>query len=52
VIFFTNRNGRLAATQVAPGRYKVILAGETAPIAEITVPENANGYVDLGSVRK
>lgn len=52
VVFFTNRNGRLAATQVAPGRYKVILAGEASAIAEVTVPENSNGYVDLGSVRK
>ena len=48
VEFFTNRTGRLVAQRVAPGRYAVVPAGANQQIAEINVPENATGIVDVG----
>jgi outer membrane usher protein len=51
VPFFTNRTGRMAASGVAPGRYSVIIAGTTRPVGEITVPENADGTINIGELR-
>lgn len=50
VQFFTNRTGRMAASRVAPGRYKVILTGQTTPIGEIEVSETNDGIVDIGEL--
>jgi outer membrane usher protein FimD/PapC len=49
--FITNRNGRLVAQKVAPGRYEVIPAGGLK-IAEISVPDEATGMVDIGILTK
>jgi outer membrane usher protein len=51
VQFFTNRTGRMAVLKVAPGRYRVILSGQTTSIGEITVPDEAEGLVDVGELR-
>lgn len=51
VQFFTNRTGRMAVLKVAPGRYSVKLSGKTTSIGEITVPEEAEGLVDVGELR-
>ncbi|HWU92382.1 MAG TPA: fimbria/pilus outer membrane usher protein, partial [Sphingomicrobium sp.] len=45
--FITNRNGRLVAQKVAPGRYRIV-ASDGASIGEITVPKDARGMVDVG----
>jgi outer membrane usher protein len=50
IAFFTNRTGRLAAQNLAPGRY-VLVTGETnVPIAEIDIPANGENLVDVGTV--
>lgn len=51
VQFFTNRTGRMAVLKVAPGRYRVILSGQSKSIGEVTVPEEAEGLVDVGELR-
>lgn len=51
VPFFTNRTGRMVAQKVAPGRYRVMLNGASAPLGEITVPTNPKGPVDIGMLR-
>lgn len=51
VPFFTNRTGRMVAQKVAPGLFRVMLNGASAPLGEITVPTNAKGPVDIGMLR-
>ena len=50
VPFFTNRTGRMVAQKVAPGRYAVIPTGSVNPIAEIDVPEDPAGPVQIGTL--
>lgn len=50
VPFFTNRTGRMAASRVAPGRYHLLLSGQTVPIGEIEVSASSNGIVDIGEL--
>jgi outer membrane usher protein len=50
VAFFTNRKGRFIAEGVSHGRYAVILAGETEPVAEIRIPADQSGLIDVGAV--
>ncbi|MBI1187612.1 MAG: hypothetical protein GC206_09855 [Alphaproteobacteria bacterium] len=50
VVFFTNREGRFVAEGLAPGRYDVVLAGQTRAIARISVSEDQTGLVDIGVV--
>jgi outer membrane usher protein len=49
--FFTNRTGRMAVLKIAPGRYRVVLSGRSDAIGEITVPEDAEGLIDIGELR-
>lgn len=51
VQFFTNRTGRMAATGVAPGRYRLVRAGTNAVLGEIEVPANPGGPVNFGTLR-
>lgn len=48
--FFTNRTGRLVAQHVAPGRYAITPFGQTVPIGEVVVPEDATGTVNIGTM--
>lgn len=52
VQFFTNRTGRMAVLKVAPGRYRVMLSGQSTPIGEVVVPSDATGMVDIGELRE
>ncbi|MET4697489.1 outer membrane usher protein [Constrictibacter sp. MBR-5] len=49
-IFFTNRTGRFVAERLAPGRYALLQRGRSAPIGEITVPDDARGLVEVGTI--
>lgn len=51
IVFFTNRGGRLAASQIAPGRYRIVLAPDGLDIGEVTIPEDGPALVDIGELR-
>ncbi len=51
VQFFTNRTGRMAASRVTPGRYRIVLAGQSGSIGEINVPEDGEAVVNIGELR-
>lgn len=46
--FFTNRAGRFVADRLAPGRYRLVLAGR--PAAEFEIKPRAEGVVDVGTL--
>ena len=48
---FTNRTGRLAASGVTPGRYRLVLFAEPQLEAELSVAEGSVGLVQLGAIR-
>lgn len=48
--FFTNRTGRFVAQRVAPGRYAIVPNGQTTAVAEIVVPEDSDGIVNVGTI--
>jgi outer membrane usher protein len=46
--FFTNRGGRFVADGMAPGRYRLVVRGET--LGEFVIPANVEGIIDVGSI--
>ncbi|QNA82977.1 fimbrial biogenesis outer membrane usher protein [Sphingomonas sp. So64.6b] len=48
--FFTNKTGRLVAQKLAPGDYALRPAGYAAPIATVTVTEDAASIVNAGTI--
>jgi len=48
---FTNRNGRLAATGLMPGRYKLKLFTEPGYSQDVVIPDTPNPLVDIGEIR-
>lgn len=48
---FTNRTGRLAATGLRPGRYRLELATDPAFTTEIDIKADASNLVNLGDIR-
>ncbi|QNE32429.1 fimbria/pilus outer membrane usher protein [Sphingomonas sp. NBWT7] len=50
VPFFTNRNGRLVAQNVAPGRYDLVSSENAAPFAQINLAADAATPIDIGTV--
>ena len=48
---FTNRNGRLAATGLLPGRYLLKLFTQPGHSQEIVIPDTPNPLVDIGDIR-
>jgi len=47
---FTNRNGRLAATGIKPGRYKLIIFNDPSFEKIITIPEDGEPLIQLGNM--
>ncbi|MFN4041542.1 MAG: hypothetical protein ACK4I0_07770, partial [Brevundimonas sp.] len=47
--FFTNRGGRFIADGLAPGRYRLMVGGES--LGEFVIPRNVEGIVDVGEIR-
>ena len=47
---FTNRNGRLAATGIKPGRYKLILFNDPSFEKVIVIPEDGEPLIQLGNM--
>lgn len=47
--FFTNRSGRFIADGLAPGRYQLMVGGES--LGEFVIPQNVEGIVDVGEIR-
>jgi hypothetical protein len=41
----------MAASRVAPGRYRIVLTGQGAAVGEIEVPEVGDGIVNIGELR-
>ncbi|MDX6749170.1 fimbria/pilus outer membrane usher protein [Geminicoccaceae bacterium 1502E] len=50
VTFFTNRAGRFAAQGLAPGRWRLTLAGERQVTYELEISEDAVGLVRAGTL--
>jgi outer membrane usher protein len=48
---FTNSAGRFVASGIAPGRYKMVLGADGQFVVFLTVPKQAKGLVDVGTVR-
>lgn len=48
--FFTNRSGRFRIEGVAPGRWEIVLKTMNGRTLTVTVPEDAEGLIDLGTV--
>jgi outer membrane usher protein len=48
---FTNRSGRLAATGLRPGRYRLELATDPVFTTEIVIPKGDDNLVKLGDIR-
>ena len=46
--FFTNRAGRFVADRLAPGRYRLILAGKS--VAEFEIKSGTEGVADVGTI--
>lgn len=51
VLAFTNRNGRLAATGLVPGKYKLILLTEPNYEQDIEIPNSGDSLVNIGDIR-
>jgi outer membrane usher protein FimD/PapC len=47
--FFTNRGGRFVADGMAPGRYRLVVRGET--LGEFVIPANVEGVIDVGEIK-
>ena len=47
---FTNRNGRLAATGIKPGRYKLTLFTDPLFTKEIVISEDGPNLLDIGQI--
>ena len=47
--FFTNRGGRFVADGMAPGRYRLVVKGET--LGEFVIPDNVEGIIDVGEIK-
>lgn len=47
---FTNRNGRLAASGIKPGRYKLIIFNDPSFEKIITIPEKGEPLIHLGDL--
>jgi len=48
---FTNRNGRLAATGLLPGRYSLKLFTKKGHSQEVVIPDSSNPLIDIGDIR-
>jgi len=48
---FTNRNGRLAATGLATGRYELILRSDPEYRREVVIPDTSESLIDLGNIQ-
>jgi outer membrane usher protein len=48
---FTNRTGRLAASGLRPGRYKLELFTDPKFVTEVTIPDKESRLVNLGEIR-
>jgi outer membrane usher protein len=48
---FTNRNGRLAATGLKPGRYRLELSTDPAFTTEVTIKKSDSNLINLGDIR-
>ena len=46
--FFTNRGGRFVVDGMAPGRYRLVVRGET--LGEFVIPGNVEGIIDVGEI--
>jgi len=51
ILAFTNRNGRLAATGLVPGSYKLILLTEPNYEQDIEIPDDGESLVNIGDIR-
>lgn len=51
VTMFTNRQGRFGATGLAPGQWRLEMLDEKKSTYLITVPDDAEGIVKLGTIR-
>jgi len=47
--FFTNRGGRFVVDGMAPGRYRLVVRGET--LGEFVIPGNVEGIIDVGEIK-
>ena len=47
--FVTNRGGRFVADGMAPGRYRLVVKGET--LGEFVIPDNVEGIIDVGEIK-
>jgi outer membrane usher protein len=48
---FTNRTGRLAATGLRPGRYRLELSTDPAFTTEVDIKPDATNLINLGDIR-
>ena len=51
ILAFTNRNGRLAATGLVPGKYKLILLTEPNYEQIIEIPDDEGSLINIGEIR-
>ncbi|MDE2560654.1 MAG: fimbrial biogenesis outer membrane usher protein [Sphingomonadales bacterium] len=51
VTMFTNRQGRFGATGLAPGNWRLEMLDQKKSVYEITIPKDAKGVVELGTIR-
>jgi outer membrane usher protein len=50
IAFFTNRAGRFRIDGVAPGTWRLMLTATEAGPMEVSVPADAEGMIDLGTL--
>lgn len=52
LLMFTNRSGKFGAAGLRPGRWRIVMPTEPESVYEVSIPEVAVGFFDVGDLRQ